>query len=118
MKLLVTGGAGFIGSNFIHHVLREHSDWEAINLDKLTYAGNLENLADLKGDSRYSFIKGDIADRELVDNLLQSQGFDGVQVKVFCIVANEAPGDDRGRKYLEVVFFKGFQQMSPNVYGV
>jgi dTDP-glucose 4,6-dehydratase len=77
MKLLVTGGAGFIGSNFIHYVLKEHPDWEVVNLDKLTYAGNLENLKDVEGDPRYRFVKGDIADRKLVDNLLQS-GFDAI----------------------------------------
>ena len=78
MKLLVTGGAGFIGSNFIHHVLDAHSDWQVTNLDKLTYAGNLENLKDIKKDNRYRFIKGDIADSELVDRLLLGQGFDVV----------------------------------------
>jgi dTDP-glucose 4,6-dehydratase len=77
MKLLVTGGAGFIGSNFIHYVLKEHPDWEVVNLDKLTYAGNLENLKDVEGDPRYRFVKGDVADRKLVDNLLQS-GFDAI----------------------------------------
>jgi len=71
MKLLVTGGAGFIGSNFIHHILNEHPNWGIINLDKLTYAGNLENLKDIENDPRYHFVKGDIADRELVNNLLQ-----------------------------------------------
>lgn len=71
MKLLVTGGAGFIGSNFIHYILDEHSDWEIINLDKLTYAGNLENLKDIENNPRYQFIKGDIADRELISSLLQ-----------------------------------------------
>ena len=71
MKLLVTGGAGFIGSNFIHHSLTEHPDWQITNLDKLTYAGNLENLKDIENDPRYHFVKGDIADRELVNNLLQ-----------------------------------------------
>lgn len=75
MKLLVTGGAGFIGSNFVHHILAEHPDWEIINLDKLTYAGNLENLKDIENDPRYHFVKGDIADRELVNNLLQ-ENFD------------------------------------------
>ena len=75
MKLLVTGGAGFIGSNFIHYVLREHSDWHITNLDKLTYAGNLENLKDIETEPRYTFIKGDITDRALVDGLL-GRGFD------------------------------------------
>ncbi|MCD6298832.1 MAG: dTDP-glucose 4,6-dehydratase [Deltaproteobacteria bacterium] len=70
-KLLVTGGAGFIGSNFIHYGLSEHSNWEIMNLDKLTYAGNLENLKDVENNPRYRFVKGDISDRELVSNLLQ-----------------------------------------------
>jgi dTDP-glucose 4,6-dehydratase len=73
--LLVTGGVGFIGSNFIHHIRQEHSDWEITNLDKLTYAGNLENLKDIQDQPGYHFVKGDIADRKLVDKLL-SQGFD------------------------------------------
>jgi dTDP-glucose 4,6-dehydratase len=75
MKLLVTGGAGFIGSNFIHYALKEHPDWEITNLDKLTYAGNLENLKDIQDQPGYHFVKGDIAGRNLVDKLL-SQGFD------------------------------------------
>jgi dTDP-glucose 4,6-dehydratase len=77
MKLLVTGGAGFIGSNFIRYVLREHPRWQVTNLDKLTYAGNLNNLKDVQNEPRYHFIKGDIADRELVDELL-SHGFDAI----------------------------------------
>ncbi|MCL0076899.1 dTDP-glucose 4,6-dehydratase, partial [Dehalococcoidia bacterium] len=77
MKILVTGGAGFIGSNFVCYVLREHPDWEVTNLDKLTYAGNLENLGDVEGNPGYHFVKGDITDRELVDKLL-GQGFDVV----------------------------------------
>jgi dTDP-glucose 4,6-dehydratase len=75
MKLLVTGGAGFIGSNFVHYALKEHPDWEITNLDKLTYAGNLENLKDIQDQPGYHFVKGDIADRKFVDKLL-GQGFD------------------------------------------
>lgn len=69
MSILVTGGAGFIGSNFVLDWLRHH-DEPVINLDKLTYAGNRENLASLQGDPRHIFIKGDIADRALIDDIL------------------------------------------------
>ncbi len=72
-KILVTGGAGFIGSNFIHYILGQHQDWQVINLDKLTYAGNLESLKDIENNSRYDFVKRDITDRELIDNLLQDK---------------------------------------------
>ncbi|UCH36029.1 MAG: dTDP-glucose 4,6-dehydratase, partial [Armatimonadota bacterium] len=64
MRLLVTGGAGFIGSNFIRYILNRGPDWEVVNLDKLTYAGNLDNLADVEADPRYTFVKGDICDNE------------------------------------------------------
>lgn len=67
MKLLVTGGAGFIGSNFIRLYLSRHPDCHIINLDKLTYAGNLENLRDVEHDARYRFVRGDICDRAAVD---------------------------------------------------
>lgn len=66
MKLLVTGGAGFIGSNFIHYWLKKYSEDYIVNLDKLTYAGNLENLKDIELNSHYQFIKGDICDKEIV----------------------------------------------------
>ena len=75
MKLLVTGGVGFIGSNFIRHIRQEHPDWEITNLDKLTYAGNPENLKGIQDQPVYHFVKGDIADRKQIDNLL-SQGID------------------------------------------
>lgn len=70
MKLLVTGGAGFIGSNFIHHILQTSSETEVINLDLLTYAGNLENLTVFQADPRYRFVKGDITDATLVNALV------------------------------------------------
>ncbi len=75
MKVLVTGGAGFIGSNFIRYVLSRHPDWEITNLDKLTYAGNLDSLRDVDSCPRYLFVKGDIANRKVVDKVLK-QGFD------------------------------------------
>ncbi len=71
MKLLVTGGAGFIGSNFIHYWLKKYPDDKIINLDVLTYAGNLENLADIADNKNYKFVKGDICDSELVNNLVK-----------------------------------------------
>ena len=68
--VLVTGGAGFIGSNFVRYALRAHPDWHVINLDKLTYAGNPANLRDIEKDPRYRFVHGDICDTALVDSLL------------------------------------------------
>lgn len=70
MKLLVTGGAGFIGSNFIRYILDQHPDYSVINYDKLTYAGNPENLSDLVSDKRYFFVKGDICDAAAVEAAL------------------------------------------------
>jgi dTDP-glucose 4,6-dehydratase len=66
----VTGGAGFIGSNFVRYMLRNYPEYTIVNLDKLTYAGNLENLRDIEGLSNYRFVHGDIADRELVEKLM------------------------------------------------
>ncbi len=77
MRLLVTGGAGFIGSNFIRYILQEHPGWEIKNYDKLTYAGNLENLKDVAKNPRYSFFQGDIAAPEQVDAVLK-EGCDTV----------------------------------------
>jgi len=76
VKLLVTGGAGFIGSNFIRHVLAAHPDDTVVNLDKLTYAGNPANLADLATDTRYTFVKGDICDADQVRDV--ARGVDAV----------------------------------------
>jgi dTDP-glucose 4,6-dehydratase len=76
--LLVTGGCGFIGSNFVRQQLETYPDVEIINVDKLTYAGNLENLADIENDPRYRFERGDICDREFIDGVLASAAVDAV----------------------------------------
>jgi len=83
MKILVTGGAGFIGSNFIRHMLKTHPDCRIVNLDSLTYAGNLENLRTVAEDegsgsgARYRFVKGDIGDMQLVDRIV-AEGMDAI----------------------------------------
>jgi dTDP-glucose 4,6-dehydratase len=74
MKILVTGGAGFIGSNFIRFLLGSGKGYRLVNLDKLTYAGNLENLSDLAKSPAYEFVRGDICDGKLVDCLLGDGG--------------------------------------------
>jgi dTDP-glucose 4,6-dehydratase len=77
-KILITGGAGFIGSNFIHYCLAKHDDYSLVNLDALTYAGNLENLAAVEAHPRYHFVKGDIGDEKLVSSLFKEHHFDAV----------------------------------------
>ena len=75
--ILVTGGAGFIGANFIHYLAEQHPDDEIINLDKLTYAGNLDNLKEIADRPNYRFVRGDISDAALVDELFR-EGLDAV----------------------------------------
>lgn len=78
MNLLVTGGAGFIGSNFIIYMLKKYPQYKIVNLDLLTYAGNLKNLSDIENSPNYKFVKGDICNRELVDSLFDKYKFQGV----------------------------------------
>lgn len=77
MRLLITGGAGFIGSNFLYYMHDKHPEYQLVNLDKLTYAGNLENLKELEGSPNYRFIKGDIVQRDQIEPLFHN-GLDGV----------------------------------------
>lgn len=78
MKILVTGGAGFIGSNFVRYMLEEHDDIEIVNLDALTYAGNLESLAGLEDNARFAFVRGDIASTEDVAGVFEKHEFNAV----------------------------------------
>ena len=142
--ILVTGGAGFIGSNFIHYVLRRYPDVRLVNLDSLTYAGNLENLACVSEDLRYTFVKGDIRDRALLDRVFSEYGIDTVvnfaaeshvdrsivDPEIFLatnVLGTQAlldaakghwkvaPEDKRSREYKEGVRF--FQVSTDEVYG-
>ncbi|MDQ0199067.1 dTDP-glucose 4,6-dehydratase [Neobacillus ginsengisoli] len=78
MKLLITGGAGFIGSNFVRYMVNKYPQYNIVNLDLLTYAGNLENLKDIENAPNYKFVRGDIADREFINGLFQAEKFDYV----------------------------------------
>lgn len=77
-KILITGGAGFIGSNYVYHYLKKHPENKIVVLDKLTYAGNEDNLKDISGNPKYKFVKGDIADSEFVNNIFEREKFDKV----------------------------------------
>lgn len=77
-KILITGGAGFIGSHVIRLFINKYPDCQVFNLDKLTYAGNLENLTDIENESNYTFIKGDIVDGEFINQLFEKHQFDSV----------------------------------------
>jgi dTDP-glucose 4,6-dehydratase len=77
-RLLVTGSAGFIGSNFVRMVLEEHKDCFVVNLDKLTYAGNLENLAGFENHPSHKFIKGDICDADLLERIIDEFKIDSI----------------------------------------
>ena len=76
--ILVTGGAGFIGSNFIYYMMDKYPDYKIINLDKLTYAGNLENLKDIEDSKNYEFVKGDIADKPIVESIFEKSKIDAI----------------------------------------
>ena len=75
-NILITGGAGFIGSNFVHYMLKKHPDYRVVVYDKLTYAGNLDNLRDVEDDPRYTFVRGDICNAKKVDEVMREHGID------------------------------------------
>ena len=77
-KILITGGAGFIGSHVVRLFVQQYPDYQIFNLDALTYAGNLENIIDIENEPNYTFVKGDITDDLFINNLFQEQQFDGV----------------------------------------
>jgi len=78
MNVLITGGAGFIGSNFVPYFLETNKDLKVVNIDSLTYAGDLENLKEVENNSNYTFVKGDICDRQLIESLFEEHNFKGV----------------------------------------
>lgn len=78
MKVLVTGGAGFIGSNFVRYMVKKYPEYQIVNLDLLTYAGNLENLKEVENKPNYKFVKGDIADHEFINEFFAEEKFDYV----------------------------------------
>ncbi|MGF1924991.1 MAG: GDP-mannose 4,6-dehydratase, partial [Bacteroidia bacterium] len=77
-KILVTGGAGFIGSHVVRHFVTKYPTYQIVNLDKLTYAGNLANLTDIENAPNYKFIKADIADSKEINELFSAENFDAV----------------------------------------
>ena len=86
MKILVDGGAGFVGANFIHYIFNKYPDYEVVNFDKLTYAANLDNLKDFESNPNYTFVKGDICDKSLVERFVE-------QSDVICHMAAESHVD-------------------------
>ncbi|MBI1888675.1 MAG: dTDP-glucose 4,6-dehydratase [Candidatus Spechtbacteria bacterium] len=104
--LLVGGGAGFIGSNFIHHILEKYPQYRVINYDKLTYAGNLENLRNVEKDPRYMFVQGDIADTETVEKIIKDHNVEAI--------VNFAAESHVGRS----VMFRADEFVRTNVLGV
>jgi dTDP-glucose 4,6-dehydratase len=77
-KILITGGAGFIGSHVVRRFVKRYPQYHIFNLDALTYAGNLENIKDIENESNYTFVKGDITDETFIADLFATHNFDGV----------------------------------------
>ena len=126
MNILVTGGAGFIGGNFVHHMVKKYPEDTIINLDLLTYAGNLETLKPVEGKPNYKFVHGDIADRDFIMKLFEQERPDIVvnfaaeshvdrsitEPEIFC--EDKRHGDTGAFGRRKGVWCKAF---SPGVYG-
>ena len=107
-NILVTGGAGFIGSNFVKFMLDKHPDYKIINVDALTYAGNLENLKDTADNTNYTFIRGDIRDKVKIDEIFSSYSID--------TVVNFAAESHVDRSIVEPEIFLATNIMGTQVY--
>jgi len=110
MKILITGGCGFIGSNFIRYILQNCAEAMIINVDKLTYAGNLANLSDVEREyapSRYQFLKGDISDKKIVDDVFRE--FDIDWVVNFAAESHVDRSIDKPEEFLQTNVFGTFR---------
>ena len=99
MKILVTGAAGFIGSNFVFHMLKEHPDYDIVGLDSLTYAGNLETLAPVIDEPHFKFVKADITDAEAIDKLFAEEKETLSTGQLGCERAAEVPAASQHRAH-------------------
>ena len=114
MKILVTGGAGFIGSNFIFHMREKHPAYELVCLDKLTYAGNLETLASVMDEPNFKFIRGDIADRGAVYGIFETEKPDVVHREPGGVPGDQCDGDPGAAGRVPEVRRR---KVSPGIYG-
>ena len=110
MNIIVTGGAGFIGSNFVFHMLKKYPDYRIICLDKLTYAGNLSTLASVMDNPNFRFVKADICDREAVNEPFGFSLLLSFLAMFFYLYAYESMGAGKGWKNAIVTWYQKFKE--------